>query len=321
MRGELCLAGDGLARGYLGQPERTAERFVPHPFSQQPGARLYRTGDLVRWRADDQLEFVGRRDQQVKVRGYRIELGEIEAVLRRCPGVQAAAVVVREERAGSPALVGYLVPDGQSGWSSQGTHAIEENEGAKDAEEATSVERNESQPLQEEVTSRIVRSQSSVNEPLRGDQAQILLQQARQYLQEHLPEYMHPGSLLLLEQLPLTSHGKLDTRLLPDPQQGREPQEQPQEPQTPLEQIISEIWEDVLELSPIGVKENFFELGGHSLLATQIAVRLSQQVQVKVPVGSIFEAPTISELARYINQLTMEQEDIELLSQLLAEIE
>ncbi|WHZ21721.1 MAG: polyketide synthase module [Nitrospira sp.] len=107
--GELYIAGTGLARGYLNRPNLTAAAFGPHPFSEQPGQRLYRTGDLGRYRADGTLEFLGRRDQQVKVRGFRIELGEIEARLREHPAIGQAVVVARAEPAGSKRLVGYLV--------------------------------------------------------------------------------------------------------------------------------------------------------------------------------------------------------------------
>ncbi len=110
--GELLAGGDGLARGYHGRPELTAERFVPDPFAGAPGGRLYRTGDLARFRPDGAIEFLGRLDRQVKIRGFRVEPGEIEAVLCGLPGVREAVVVARSDRSdGSDrSLVAYFVP-------------------------------------------------------------------------------------------------------------------------------------------------------------------------------------------------------------------
>jgi len=107
--GELHLGGLGLARGYLGRPGLTADRFVPDPFSPEPGARLYRTGDFVRRGADDVLTYLGRRDGQLKVRGVRIEAGEVEARLRELPGIIDAAVVSRRDGADEPLLTGFLL--------------------------------------------------------------------------------------------------------------------------------------------------------------------------------------------------------------------
>jgi amino acid adenylation domain-containing protein len=236
--GELYLGGRGLARGYLGRPGLTAERFVPDPFSGEPGARLYRTGDRARWTADGTLEYLGRLDAQVKVRGFRIELGEVEAALRRNPGITDCVVLAREDAPGDGRLVAYVV-------------------GGVDAETL------------------------------------------RAHLRQSLPEYMVPGAFVSLDHLPLTPNGKVDRKALPAPEYEADP-ERFVAPRTPLEEVLAGIWAEVLRLERVGVRDNFFELGGHSLLATRVVSRIRQALGSGITVRTVFEAPTIEELARIV---------------------
>ena len=107
--GEICVSGDGLARGYVNRADLTAEKLIPHPLTSAAGERLYRTGDVGRYGGDGKIEFIGRTDNQVKVRGYRVELGEIETVLSQHPQIKEAVVIARQEGAKGKALVGYVV--------------------------------------------------------------------------------------------------------------------------------------------------------------------------------------------------------------------
>ncbi len=110
VKGELYIAGKGVARGYLGQPASTATKFIPDPFSDDSGARMYRSGDLARWNQDGSLEIVGRTDDQIKIRGVRVEPAEIEATIKSLAAIKESTVIAREDNAGDPRLIAYLVP-------------------------------------------------------------------------------------------------------------------------------------------------------------------------------------------------------------------
>jgi amino acid adenylation domain-containing protein len=240
--GELYIGGAGVARGYLNRPELTAEKFIAHPFhNPESGARLYRTGDLARFRANGELECLGRIDNQVKVRGFRIELGEIESILGQYPGVKESVVTAREDTPGDKRLVAYMV----------------------------------------------VRQAQSVE-----------VDALREFLKQRLPDYMLPSQFVFLEALPLTPNGKVDRRALPmPPQLTVTPQSGHVAPRNQIESRLAKIWESVLSVRPVGVKENFFELGGHSLLVAKLLRRIEHAFGKKLSMAAIFEAPTVEQLS------------------------
>ncbi|HEV2734070.1 MAG TPA: amino acid adenylation domain-containing protein, partial [Longimicrobiaceae bacterium] len=240
--GELYLGGRTLARGYLGRPELTAERFVPDPFGGEPGGRLYRTGDLARFGEDGTLAFLGRADEQVKVRGFRIEPGEVVAALALDAEVGESAVVVEERGHGEKQLVAYWVPAGDAVPDAAGLRAR---------------------------------------------------------LAERLPEYLLPGAFVALRAMPLTPAGKVDrARLATAP---RIEVERPfVAPSTPLEAEVAEVWAAVMGRERASMDDDFFVLGGHSLLATQLTSRLRRRFAIELPVGAIFDAPVVADLAREV---------------------
>ncbi|MEW6352921.1 MAG: amino acid adenylation domain-containing protein [Pseudomonadota bacterium] len=277
--GELYIGGTGVGRGYLNRPDLTIQRFVIDPY--QPGARLYQTGDRVRRRSDGMLEYLGRLDGQVKLRGYRIELGEIEALLQTHPGVQAAAVSVREDAPGD-VRERTIIAQGKS-------------PGAADARlVAYIVARDGDKP----------------------DEASL-----RAHLSARLPEYLLPSAYVSLPQLPLTRHGKLDRNALPAPPVEASVMPVPgAAPEGPIEQVIAMLYAQVLGRGQIDRHSGFFALGGHSLLAIQVLARLREALGVSVPVRTLFEAPSVSALCARLTATVSDPARLEARARLYTEV-
>jgi len=239
--GELCLAGAGLARGYLGRPDLTAERFLPDP-AGGPGERLYLTGDLGRRLVDGRVEFLGRRDHQVKIRGFRVEPGEIEMALASHPAVRETVAIAREDLPGGRGLVAYAAVGG--------------------------------------------------GRPAPGE--------LRAFLAGRLPAHMVPEHIVLLAALPRTSNGKVDRKSLPGPIASPPAAFAP--PRTPVEELVAEVWADLLGRERVGVHDDFFSLGGHSLLAARVVARLRAPLEVDLPLDTLFRHPTVADLAAAIER-------------------
>ncbi len=246
VNGELYISGVGLARGYRGRAELTAERFVPDPHSAEAGARMYWTGDVARFREDGAIDYVGRADNQVKLRGHRIELGEIEMALATHHCVAEVVVVMREDELGDKRLIAYLVT---------------------------------------------------------RDDAVVTEGELREHLKDQLPEYMVPSRFVMLAQMPLTPNGKLDRRALPAPDHSRpELGDHFVAPRTPIEEVLTGIWSEVLRLEKIGVNDSFFDLGGHSLLATQVISRVRETFGVDLGLRVLFEHRTVRRMAKVVEE-------------------
>src|SRR5579864_4185509 len=246
--GEIHIGGGGVGRGYVNHGEMTGERFLPDPDGgdwggegreggrekkegEGGGERMYGTGDMGRWVKGGVIEFIGRKDHQVKLRGYRIELGEIEAWLGKYEGVKEAVVVVREDEGGEKRLVAYYTVGGGDGEGKEGKVGKEDK-----------VEKEEKVGAEE----------------LWG------------YLRVRLPEYMVPWAYVRLEKLPLTENGKVDRKGLPAPEGDAYAERQYEAPEGEMEELVAGIWGEVVKLERVGRHDNFFEMGGHSLLAVRV---------------------------------------------------
>lgn len=231
--GELCLSGEGLARGYLNNSKLTDEKFINNPYEK--GERLYKTGDLAKWLSNGEIEFIGRKDNQVKIRGFRIELGEIENALSKLEGIKEA-VVVDGGKVENNYICAYIVSD-------------------------------------------------SFNE-----------EEIREKLAAYIPDYMMPSYFVKLDALPLTVNGKVDRKLLPEPNNRNEYIM----PRNEIEKKLAMLWEKVLQVERVGINDDFFMLGGQSIKAMMLTSMITREFNIEIKINDIFKATTIKKLAKLI---------------------
>jgi acyl-coenzyme A synthetase/AMP-(fatty) acid ligase/acyl carrier protein len=279
--GELHIAGQGVARGYINRPELTSEKFDHDLWDYQdyhdekniqkllwgsseaprggflekspPDRRRqkhYKTGDLTSWLPDGNIEFFGRIDQQVKIRGFRIELEEIETRLLTHEKIEEAVVIVKDSK------------------------GLDENDNYLCAFFTAETELSTSQ--------------------------------LREYLASKLPEYMIPAYFTQIEKIPLTGSGKADKKSLASMDFKISLENEYVEPQSDKERIVADVWKEILKLDKVGIYDSFFEIGGNSLKSIQVILRLNKMFDMKIPQVAIFSHSTIHSLARLIDQKSLE---------------
>lgn len=316
--GEIYVRSGGLAEGYLGPPEVTAEKFMPNflapnlcfpdtikdkpegQFWKGVRDRMYKTGDLGRYLPDGTVECTGRADDQIKIRGFRIELGEIDTHLSRHPHVRENVTLVRRDKDEEKVLVSYFVP---------GPGAAEFEEQLTEDDEAVTATASAA-------GGKAARDAMLVKGMRRY---RNLIKDIRDHLKRKLPAYSIPTLFVPLNKMPLNPNGKIDKPALPFPDtamvaaagssssatKGSKDSGAALTSATPTERSVVELWSRLLPNapSPIPLDESFFDLGGHSILATRLVFEMRKQFVINVPLGVVFDAPTVRGLAKAVDQL------------------
>lgn len=258
--GELCVSGIGVARGYINDEEKTNKAFIKNPFSDDSEhSILYRTGDLVKYLPNGDLEYLGRIDSQVKIRGFRIELGEIESHILKYEGIKACAIVAKKRKL-----------------------------------------------KQEKIVARECLVYENTNDDVTYLAAYIVSDhkikdfKLKNYLKEYLPDYMIPDIIVRLSNLPLNINGKLDVKALPEPNFVRPDLDKPYVcARNNCEEIVANVWKNILNINAVGIYDTFLELGGDSLLAMRTLNKLEELTNVKLSFSTIFTC-SVQEIAKII---------------------
>lgn len=305
--GEIYFRAAGLAEGYKGDPTKTSEKFVDNWFVDNnvwveadkktakdeawrkyykgPRDRLYRTGDLGKYLESGDVECTGRADDQVKIRGFRIELNDIDSNLSQSPLIRDCKTLVRRDKNEEPTLVSYIVP-----------------------------ELNEWPKFLESVGLQDIEDEGTVFGPTRlfFKRFRRMQTEVRDHLKDRLPIYAVPTTYIVLDKLPLNPNGKVDKPNLPFPDIVEQTEDATEEDikrwetLTETEQNIATQWSNIIKgvnAKTIAPENDFFDLGGHSLLAQQMLLVLRKSLGVNVPIGSLYEYPTLGGFSAQVDRL------------------
>lgn len=258
--GELCIAGDCVGAGYLNRPELTAEKFIPNPFGK---GKMYKTGDIAKWRADGNIEYIGRNDFQVKIRGLRIELGEIENAVSGVEGISQAVAVVRKDSTGRQLICAFYTTNGVG-------NGLDHSE----------ISENTADP--------------------RNSQDSSLQALIRSEIAKKLPKYMLPHIFTHLEKMPMTSSGKISRTALPELDlENISSGAEYEPPVTETEKKLCGLMAETLKAEKVGMNDDFFELGGDSLKAIEFVSKAHAE-GIYFALQNVFDCPTVKLLCAFM---------------------
>ncbi|WP_405191416.1 amino acid adenylation domain-containing protein [Streptomyces anulatus] len=304
--GEVYIGGRAPARGYRGNPAATAAVFIADPYGDRPGARMYRTGDLARLNPRGTLEFVGRADDQVKIRGNRVEPGEVAAVLAAHPAVAEAVVVARGDR-----LIGYVGAPTRTATRTALTQAAPTRTALTQAAPTRTVPTQAAPTRTVPTRAAPTPTVPTPTAPTRNapdpttPDPQLSVPDVpglRAFCADRLPAHLVPDTVVVLDALPTTSTGKVDSTALPEPPTGPNDHTVPADPpRTATERAVAAIWATVLDRSDVDRTADFFAIGGHSLIAAHLLAAVRDRLGVTVPMRTLFAAPTVAAFAAAVD--------------------
>jgi amino acid adenylation domain-containing protein len=289
--GEICVAGPGLARGYVNLEDETKRKFVPNPFGN---GLIYRTGDMGRSNDEGELEFLGRKDRQVKIRGYRVELSEVDSAMADYKPGLISFTVVKNDADDNKRLITFFKSE----------EFIEPKEARQFLMDRLP------HFMVPDYLERVVEFPRTVNGKIDIDALSMptsltmdhaLSLELKNFLREKLPAYMIPSQFRNLEKMPLTVTGKINRKALESLELTYKDETEHITPGTQTEKRLAKIWESILKKPNIGLMHSFFEVGGNSLKAVQILSAIYKEFKKEISLKDIFNNPTIDDLANVID--------------------